>query len=192
MFNRYYLIQSLLSPPLVTPDISNRVSVLEPRFYTYDHLVPSGRLREKLEDTRKFQVVYWDVDKWKLTDLASKSGFDRAKANVVELPVLKVEKGKLRGMIDIKADRPFETRSVKFVEIDLANNQPTVNGKKDVIVLAFDETRKPPQGIDNWCQTDYDTALKFQTVRFPVDEKFAWFLSKEMSEFRVFLERSTI
>lgn len=187
MFNRYYLIQSLLSPPLVTPDISSRVSVLEPRFYTYDHLVPSGRLREKLRDSRNFQVVYWDVDKWKLADLAAKSGFDQVEAESVELPVLQVEKGKLRGMTDIRADRPFKTKSVSFVEIDLENNQTSKSGKKDVLVLAFDETRKPPQGIDNWCQADYDPSLDFQTVRFPVDEKFAWFLSKDMAEFRVFL-----
>lgn len=187
MFNRYYLIQSLLSPPLVTPDISSRVNVLEPRFYTYDHLVPSGRLREKLKDTKNFQTVYWDVDKWKLTDLTAKSGFDRVEEEAVRLPLLNVEKGKLRGMTDIKADRPFNTKSVKFVEIDLKNSQTMLNVKKDVIVLAFDESRKPPQGIDNWCQADYDPSLDFQTVRFPVDEKFAWFLSNEMSEFRVFL-----
>jgi hypothetical protein len=53
--------------------------------------------------------------------------------------------------------------------------------------LAFDERRKPPQGIDIWCQANYDTGLKFQTVRFPVDEKFAWFLSEEMSGFRIFI-----
>ncbi|MCC7532284.1 MAG: hypothetical protein IT342_27520 [Candidatus Melainabacteria bacterium] len=90
-------------------------------------------------------------------------------------------------MTDIKANRPFKTRAVKFVEVDLENSETSVQSKKDVLVLAFDERRKPPQGIDNWCQAYYDTGLKFQAVRFPVDEKFAWFLSQEMSEFRIFL-----
>jgi hypothetical protein len=187
MFNRYYLIESLLSPPLLNPDLSKRVSVLEPRFYTYNHLVPSGPLRKKLEDTASFQTVYWDVDQWKLTDLAAKAGFDRAESLAVGLPELNIEKGKLRGMTDIKATSPFKTRAVKFVDVDLENSQTAVRGKKDVLVLAFDERRKPPQGIDIWCQANYDTGLKFQTVRFPVDEKFAWFLSEEMSGFRIFI-----
>ncbi len=187
MFNRYYLIQSLLSPPLLTPDISKRVSVLEPRFYTYDHLVPSGPLRKKLEDAANFQTVYWDVDQWKLADLSGKAGFDRAESMAAQLPELIIEKGKMRGMTDIKAKSPFKTRAVKFVEVDLENSKTSLPGKKDVLVLAFDENRKPPQGVDNWCQADYDTGLKFQTVRFPVDEKFAWFLSPDISEFRIFL-----
>jgi hypothetical protein len=93
----------------------------------------------------------------------------------------------LRGMTDIKSAVPFRTQSVKFVDVDLENTKTIANCKNEVLVLAFDESCKPPQGMDNWCQTYYDPALKFQTVRFPVDEKFAWFLSKEMSEFGIFL-----
>jgi len=183
MFNRYYLIQSLLSPPLLKPDQSHRICVLEPRFYTYDHFVPSGPLRKKLADDEHFETVYWDTDNLKLTSLSAIAG-NKA---VNDLPKLSVQPGKLRGMTDIIAERNFETLSVKFVDVDLENRKPAAKSSKDVLVLAFDEKRKPPHGVDNWCQAEYDSSLKFQTVRFPVDEKFAWYLSKQMREFGIYL-----
>lgn len=189
MFNRYYLIQSMLSPPLLTPDQSKRVCVLEPRFYTYDHFVPSGPLRKKLSDSDNFETFYWDTNTLRLTNLSATSGIDSSSSSSSSgaLPQLVVQPGKLPGMTDIVAKQYFENRAVKFVDVDLENSEPKSNSSKDVLVLAFDESRQPPKGMDNWCQADYDQSLKFQTVRFPVDEKFAWYLSKETRDFKVYL-----
>ena len=187
MFNRYYLIQSMLSPPLLNPDQSRRVCVLEPRFYTYDHLVPSGPLRKKLEDSENFETFFWDTNTFKLTSLSDLSGIDAHHAGGSELPELRVGPGKLRGMTDIIATRNFETRAVKFVDVDLENNAPATKSSKEVLVLAFDDALRPPQGMDNWCQAEYDGSLRFQTVRFPVDEKFAWYLSRQAREFGIYL-----
>ena len=187
MFNRYYLIQSMLAPPLLKPDQSHRVCVLEPRFYTYDHLVPSGPLRRKLADSDNFETMYWDTNTLQLTSLSAVSGIDATGSASEALPDLVVQPGKLRGMTDIIAKRYFETRAVKFVDVDLENTSPSKTSTKDVLVLAFDESRTPPQGMDNWCQAEYDRSLRMQTVRFPVDEKFVWYLSKETREFRIYL-----
>lgn len=187
MFNRFYLIQSMLSPPLLKPDQSHRVCVLEPRFYTYDHLVPSGPLREKLEDSENFETVFWDTNTFKLTNLSALSGIDSRHTDWSDLPELRVTPGKLRGMTDIIATRNFEKRAVKFVDVDLENAAPAKTSTKEVLVLAFEDTVSPPQGMDNWCQAEYDAGLRLQTVRFPVDEKFAWYLSKEAREFGIYL-----
>ncbi len=187
MFNRYYLIQSLISPPLLNPDLFSRVTTLEPRFYTYDHLIPSGALRKKLADNN-YRTVYWDTDQCRLADLAPGADFADFSGGAAALPELTLKVGRY-GMTDITAKTPFKTSAVRFIDVDLKNTKPDSSAKQEVIVLAFDKKRMPPQGMDNWVQTNYDPGKAFQTVRFPVDEKFAWFLRKEMSEFSIYLNK---
>lgn len=185
MFNRYYLIQSLFSPPLLRPDISNRIAVLEPRFYTYDHLIPGGALRKKLADTDRFATVYWNVDRRKLIAVRSGKQFAFPSGNTV-LPALKIRPGDY-GMTEIIAEKPFDPSAVRFIDVDIANSQPAVAAKDDVMVLSFDRERVPPKGLDNWVQASYDLSKKRQTVRFAVDQKFVWFLHNDMSKFGIFL-----
>jgi len=183
MFNRYYLVQSLLSPPLLCPDISARVAVLEPRFYTYDHLIPSGPLRRKLGEPEKYQTVYWNVDDRKLVSMRSGDAFAREGAEA-ELPALQLSQGE-HGAVDITAANPVDPALVRFVDVEIENSHPLDDRSKDVIVLGFDRRRKPPKGVDNWVQADLDLSKKVQTVRFPVDQKLAWFLHKEMSKWSI-------
>lgn len=186
MFNRYYLIQSLFSPPLLNPDISNRIAVLEPRFYTYDHLIPGGLLRRKLADVEHFTPVYWHVGTKKLIELRAgkQFGFTNVKP---DLPNLKVQPGDY-GMTEIIAEKPFDPSAVRFIDVEIANSEPTALARKSVLVLSFDREREPPKGLDNWVQADYDLSKKVQTVRFPVDQKFVWFLHNDMSKFGIYLK----
>lgn len=185
MFNRYYLIQSLFSPPLLNPDISNRIAVLEPRFYTYDHLIPGGVLRRKLADCARFTSVYWNVDLRKLVEIRGGKHFAFADGQTV-LPALKIKPGDY-GMTEIVAERPFDPGAVRFIDVDIANAEPSAVARDDVLVLSFDREREPPKGLDNWAQANYDLSKELQTVRFPVDQKLVWFLHDDMSKFGIFL-----
>ena len=144
-----------------------------------------------MTDSANYQCMYWDVSEWKLKDLAQASGFNLPQQENERLPALSVKPGKLLGMIDLIAERPFATRAVKFIDVDLKNSKPAAQSKKSVLVLAFDSRLKQPKGIDNWSQAEFDLSLPVQTVRFPVDEKLSWFLSKEMSEFSIYLGEET-
>ncbi|MCC7527881.1 MAG: hypothetical protein IT342_05125 [Candidatus Melainabacteria bacterium] len=188
VFNRYYLLQALLSPPLLPDDISNRVSVLEPRFYMSNTAIPPGVLRRKLADKEKNRTVFWNVDRFKLTDLSPAADeCDENRTAKQSLPELCLDTATVPDNTIISAKRPFKSSAVRFVEVDLVNTKPSLKtGKMRKMYLRFEDLPEPPRWMDFWCAAPYDPGLKFQTLRFPVDEVFSWYLLKQRSKFSMY------
>ncbi len=188
VFNRYYALQALLSPPLCPDDVSNRVSVLEPRFYMSNTAIPPGVLRRKLADQEKYRTVFWNVDRFKLADLSPTAdvGAESGTENK-SLPELCLDSATVPDNTIISAKRPFKSSAVRFVEVDLVNTRPSATtGKMRKMYLRFEDLPEPPRWMDFWCAAPYDTGLKFQTLRFPVDEVVSWLLLKQRSKFSMY------
>jgi hypothetical protein len=187
VFNRYYVLQALLSPPLLSDDISKRVSVLEPRFYISNTAIPPGVLRKKLADKEKYRTVYWNVDRFKLTDLSPAADVgDENETASKTLPELSLDTATVPDNTLISAKQPFKSSAVRFVEVDLVNTKPAAAGNMRHMYLRFEDLPEPPRWMDFWCSAPYDTGLKLQTLRFPVDEVFCWFLLKQRSKFSMY------
>jgi hypothetical protein len=188
LFNRHDVLQALLSPPLFPDDISNRVSVLEPRFYMSNTAIPPGVLRRKLADREKYRTVFWNVDRFKLTDLSPTAdvGDENGTASK-SLPELCLDTATVQNNTIISAKRPFKSSAVRFVEVDLVNTKPSATpGKMRRMYLRFEDLPEPPRWMDFWCAAPYDPALRLQTLRFPVDEVVSWFLLKQRSKFSMY------
>ncbi len=180
--NRYYVLQSLLSPPLLDQDIANRVALLEPRSYICDMAIPSGELRKKLSDRQRYETFFWNSDNFKLTKL----NFDTAEDDT--LPELKLSPGDIENQTKITAERPFKSASVRFAEVDLENSTPApVPGTIRRMYFRFEDKPEPPNTMDFWCSAPYDTGLRKQTLVFPVDEVFSWYLHANRQKFSMYL-----
>lgn len=190
LFNRYYVLEALLSPPLLAPGIAGRVSLLEPRFYIYNMTVPSGVLRRRLAENEKYRTVFWNVDTFKLVDLESPPLQDGegAPARDGNLPALSVDLRDGLENIRIRSARPIKPSEVRFVEMVLENSQPSADkGNIRRMYFRFEDKPEPPRFLDYWSSAPYDTGLSKQVLRFPVDEVFSWFLLKERQNFQITL-----
>lgn len=192
LFNRYYALQALISPPLLEPGIAERVCSLEPRFYISDMTIPSGLLRRKLAEQEKYRAVFWNVDTFKLTDIESLCdpyvNGETAPSQQHSLPELTINTKDGHESIYIESVRPFATGAVRFIEVELENSQPAANaGNLRRMYLRFEDKPEPPHSMDYWSSFPYNTGLKTQILRFPVDEVFAWFMLKQRSNFQISL-----
>lgn len=190
LFNRYYVLEALLSPPLLEPGIAGRVSLLEPRFYISNMTIPSGILRRRLADGEKYRTVFWNVDTFKLVELESLSPeySEFAQAKESNLPRLCVDTGQGLENIRLKSARPVKPGEVRFVEMNLENNRPSKGkGETRRMYFRFEDKPEPPSFMDCWSSAAYDTGLSKQVLRFPVDEVFSWFLLKERQNFQMTL-----
>ncbi|HNB20945.1 MAG TPA: hypothetical protein PKZ32_00915 [Candidatus Melainabacteria bacterium] len=190
LFNRYYVLEALLSAPLSSPDIAERVCLLEPRFYLYDMMIPSGILRRRLQESNKYRAMFWNVDTCKLVDIeriADDHGED-APVKQESLPRLVVDTRDGLESIQIKSERAVKPGAVRFVEMELENSQNSdKTGNFRRMYLRFEDKPEPPHFMDYWSSAPYDTGLSKQILRFPVDEVFSWYLLKERSHFQMTL-----
>lgn len=184
MFYSYYLIRALLMPPLSPKNLTDRVVVLEPRFYTHDHLIPGGVLKRKMAETNAYDVVYWNTDSSKLVHLQSPTQSEPTGI----LPPLSLEK--LPGTLVTQASSPlpFNTDRVQFVDVDIKVVKPDLSITKEpgTLVLQFGDKLIGSATLSDKVLAKYKSGVEFQTVSFTVNEKARWFLLKQATKLKIY------
>lgn len=184
MFYSYYLIRALLMPPLSAQNLTDRVVVLEPRFYTHDHLIPGGILKRKLSEKSLYDVVYWNTDLSKMVSIKPSS----EQMIATTFPQLHLEK--LAGTVVTQASSPvpFNTDQVQFVDVDIKVNQPDAAGRKEpgTLVLQFGDKLVGSATLSDKVLAKYNPGVEFQTVSFTVNEKARWFLLQKASKLKIY------
>lgn len=179
MFYSYYLLRSLLRPPLTKPEIASRVFVLEPRLFTNDRILPSEILREKLAKPAEYQVVYWDEKVLELKPFEMVSHFGK------QLPQIQIQPDSKTGKVLLTADQPVQTADVRFLDIDIEILKQDT--KRKSLELKVDDKEGLLLHTADWMVAEYDPSKRFQTVSYPVDELTSWLFMKEAQKFSIYI-----